>query len=111
MCKKLIYLSSVVLFLVMSASVFGVTYPGKIGVNTRWPGRWELEFVDCVKTTRGWQQPGMGDPLTSSEVNADGWPLQDCDTVVFDMRPVAEWDGPDKVDDPCAHNQKQNNRT
>ncbi len=92
MCKKLIYLSSVVLFLVMSASVFAQTYPGKIGVGVSMG--WTLPFVDAAKTTRQFDAIGGGLAPTDS----NGWPTTDGFTCLWDMRPYKAWGG--EIDDP-----------
>ncbi len=100
MWKKLICLTSMLLLLGLTASVFGATYPGKIGVGISFERG--LLWVDQAKVLRPWQQPGGGASLTSSEVDAQGWPLMDCVTCLMDYRPVAEWDA-SGIDDPLVY--------
>ncbi|MGE5557231.1 MAG: hypothetical protein ACM3WV_01325, partial [Bacillota bacterium] len=77
-----------------SFSVFAATYPGKVGIGLEGIGGRGLEFIDAARTTRSFEAVGGG---TVSK-DGSGWPLADCQTVLFDMRPVAAWEG--VIDDP-----------
>jgi fibronectin type 3 domain-containing protein len=80
-----------VLLAALSASASAVIYPGKIGV-----GGASWEFVNLADHSYRYSLIGGGD-LTSSDVDADGWPT--CDVQwVWDDRPVAEWAA--DIDDP-----------
>jgi len=52
-------------------------------------------FIDLAKTLRPWTLPD-GKPAPTDE---HGWPTVDAQTVLFDIRPVAAWQGPDHIDD------------
>ena len=54
-------------------------------------------FVDLAKTLRPFSQIGKGDPAPTDQ---NGWPTTDCQTVLFDIRPVPAWAPP--IDDPDA---------
>ncbi len=95
MCKKLICLMSLVLLLVMSSLVFAQTYPGKIGVGIGMG--WNLPFVDAAKTLRAFENTDRTPAATDSQ----GWPTTDAITVLWDMRPIAPWEG--SIDDPERH--------
>src|SRR5689334_11412589 len=53
-------------------------------------------FVDLAKTLRPWTTPD-GKPAPTDE---HGWPSADAQTVLFDIRPFAAWQGADHIDDP-----------
>lgn len=60
----------------------------------------DFMFVDVAKTLRPWT------PVNDAkEVPTDGnfWPRSDCQSVMYDTRPVAEWAGTAEVDDPAAY--------
>src|SRR5262249_34222554 len=48
-----------------------------------------------AKTLRPFTQIGKGDPAPTDR---SGWPTTDCQTVLFDIRPVPAWAPP--IDDP-----------
>lgn len=54
-------------------------------------------FVDLAKTLRPWT-PAAGQGAIATD--PDGWPLADCQTVLFDIRPFGTWAPP--IDDPDA---------
>ena len=64
-------------------------YAPDMGINLGSP-RHGLTFVDAIKDTRGFQQIGSGDV----PVDENGWPTQDAEIVVNDLR------NPFKADDP-----------
>jgi hypothetical protein len=73
------------------ASKIGVELDG-IGDGSR-----SMPFVDAAKTLRPFTRlNGNG----AVPVDADGWPTTDCQTVLFDIRPVPAWNPP--IDDPDA---------
>src|ERR1051326_8870380 len=53
-------------------------------------------FIDLAKTLRPWTTLS-GQPAPTDE---HGWPTSDAQTVLFDIRPFAAWQGPDHIDDP-----------
>jgi len=100
MCKKMICLMSFVLLLGVGIPAFAqATYPGRMGINFGFTD----VFVDVVKQGYRWSKPdgsGGWTDLTSSDVDADGWPKTDV-RWVQDWRPVAEWSG--SIDDPDVY--------
>lgn len=54
-------------------------------------------FVDVAKTLRPWTTLDGGKP---APVDERGWPTSDAQSVMFDIRPVAAWQGPEHIDDP-----------
>ncbi len=71
-------------------------YLGRLGINISLPERGGT-FVDVVKENYRWTAVSSGEPLTSDQVDANGWPAVDA-TYILDYRPVAEWSG--SIDDP-----------
>ncbi|MBM7566102.1 S-layer homology domain-containing protein [Paenibacillus sacheonensis] len=70
-------------------------YPGQIGVGLEGIGGRGFEFSDAAKTLRQWVK---ADGSEGVKVDANGWPLEDAATVMFDQRPVAAW--LNDIDDP-----------
>lgn len=52
-------------------------------------------FVDVAKTLRPYTLVGKEE---AAPTDADGWPVADCQTVLFDIRPFPAWNPP--IDDP-----------
>jgi hypothetical protein len=77
-----------------SISIAGPTYPGQVGIGLAGIGGWSLEFVDAARTLRPFQALDGG----AVSVDDEGWPTEDCETVLWDKRPVAAWLG--EIDDP-----------
>ena len=73
--------------------------PNKIGVELAGlgDGSRSMPFVDLAKTLRPFTSIGKG---AAAPVDAQGWPTADCQTVLFDIRPVPAWSPP--IDDPDA---------
>ena len=74
------------------------TYRGKIGGEVESPteGSRGRGFVDLGRGFRPWA------PVSGSgavPLDADGWPMSDAQTVLFDIRPVPAWAPP--IDDPA----------
>lgn len=70
-------------------------YTGKLGVNLE--GATPHVFVDLAKTARPWETLNGG-VLPTTQLDANGWPTTDFQTLLLDARPVAEWSG--QIDDP-----------
>jgi len=85
----------------LTSVLFAQTYPGKIGVEIErmTEGSRSRAFVDLGKVFRPWMPIAGEAPVP---VDENGWPLSDARTVIFDIRPVAAWAGPDQIDDPAA---------
>lgn len=77
------------------------TYLGLIGVEVEpmREGSRSRAFVDLGRVFRPWMPVSGDDPVP---VDQNGWPLSDAAAVIFDIRPVAAWAGPDQIDDPEA---------
>src|SRR5687768_1236501 len=92
----------VAILCLIGSSLPGVaqTFQGRIGVGLEGMGGGSRSLwnVDCAKTHRSWQAPGLGATLSAANLDANGDPLHDAGTVLFDYRPVAEWSG--SIDDP-----------
>ncbi len=56
-------------------------------------------FVDLAKTAHLWEALGGG-VLPVAQLDPNGWPTTDFQTLLLDVRPVAEWSGPSQIDDP-----------
>ncbi|MBK7408689.1 MAG: T9SS type A sorting domain-containing protein [Saprospirales bacterium] len=69
---------------------------GQIGVNISLPERGGT-YIDLARENYRWHDLNTGNELTSSQVDAQGWPAVDSRYIV-DFRPVAEWTG--SIDDP-----------
>jgi hypothetical protein len=54
-------------------------------------------FADVAKTLRPWTTLDGQKP---APVDERGWPTSDAESVMFDIRPVAAWLGPEQIDDP-----------
>lgn len=72
------------------------TYSGKIGTGVSLS---HFQFVDFGKCLRAFADLS-GTTLTGSQIDASGWPNQDCQSVLWDYRPVAAWLGETSIDDP-----------
>ena len=70
-------------------------YTGRLGVNLE--GASPTYFVDLVKTSGAWQTLSYA-PIAASQLDPNGWPTTDFQTLLLDARPVAEWFG--QIDDP-----------
>ena len=70
-------------------------YTGKLGVNLE--GASPTFFVDLVKTAGPWHTLGNG-AIPASQLDPNGWPTTDFQTLLLDARPVAEWFN--QIDDP-----------
>lgn len=89
----LVFLS---LFLTFSGSLAarGSGYGPLIGIGLEGIGNRGLEFIDAAKTLRPFEGVSGG----SVSTDAEGWPLGDARTVLFDLRPSYAWAPPE--DDP-----------
>ncbi|MDW8206954.1 MAG: hypothetical protein RMJ43_03900 [Chloroherpetonaceae bacterium] len=56
-----------------------------------------MPFIDLAKTLRPFTLPDSAQPAPTDN---NGWPTADCQTVLFDIRPIPAWDPP--IDDPEA---------
>lgn len=86
------------LFLFFLVFLFGNSLSaiaGQLGVGISLPERGGT-MVDQVREQYRWTKAG-GAELTTSDVDASGWPKVDC-RYIKDWRPVAEWIG--VIDDP-----------
>lgn len=45
-------------------------------------------YADLIKTARDWTLQGTNTPLTASQLDVNGWPLQDADIYVYDGAPL-----------------------
>jgi hypothetical protein len=72
-------------------SVVGQSSEGNIGMGLGGIGGFAMEFTDASKTMRGFD---------GASLDENGYPLNDFQMVVFDMRPCCPWLG--SVDDPNA---------
>ena len=70
-------------------------YGNFIGIGLEGIGGNALEFVDVLKTSRGFEKVNSTDPVN---VDVNGWPTGDFKVVLFDKRPCCPWIG--SVDDP-----------
>jgi hypothetical protein len=79
---------SVVFFIIVLniSHLVAQPYTGKLGVNLVG----EDVFVDIVKETNRWNGVNAFD--------RQGWPMDDCELVLMDKRPVMEWSN--QIDDP-----------
>jgi hypothetical protein len=73
------------------ASMLGVELDG-LGDGSR-----SMPFVDLAKTLRPFTRLGKDE---AASTDANGWPTSDCQTVLFDIRPIPAWNPP--IDDPEA---------
>jgi hypothetical protein len=77
-------------------AVHGQTYPGKIGIGIG-DGR-GLFLTDAAKTFREWRRFDVNE---AAPLDAQGWPITDSWTVIFDYRPTNAWNFPGQfIDDP-----------
>ncbi len=83
-----------ILSFIQLSGVFAQEYCGKLGVEAAGDA-----FVDVVRQSYRWTD-AEGKPLTTEEVDEQGWPQVDCRWII-DFRPVAEWAG--SIDDPEAY--------
>eukprot|EP00040_Diaphanoeca_grandis_P035385 m.222362 g.222362 ORF g.222362 m.222362 type:complete len:742 (-) comp33372_c1_seq1:245-2470(-) len=60
-------------------------------------GEASIEFVNYAHYMR-WPSHLNGTDFAREELTQDGWPMQDCKVVLFDMRPTGAWAPP--MDDP-----------
>lgn len=79
------------LVIVLSIQVKAQTWPGKIGIGLGGIGGVAMEFADVAKTMRGFD---------GATLDANGYPMNDFQIVVFDARPCCPWLG--SVDDPTG---------
>src|SRR5262245_60451075 len=85
-----------VLPIIAGRAVHGQTYPGKIGIGIG-DGR-GLFLTDAAKTFREWRRFDVNE---AALLDAQGWPVSDAWTVIFDYRPTNAWNFPGQfIDDP-----------
>jgi uncharacterized protein (TIGR03437 family) len=74
-------------------------YRGQIGIQIEdaSEGSRSRAFVDLGRVFRAWAPASGSNPVPT---DANGWPLTDAGTVIFDIRPVPAWAPP--IDDPSA---------
>ncbi len=81
----------------LCSAALAQTYRGQIGIELENPseGSRSRAFVDLGRVFRPWAPvPGNG----TVPLDANGWPLSDASTVMFDVRPIPAWAPP--IDDP-----------
>lgn len=105
MKKILIVLLGLVVFFVNAQD--DLAYP--LGINLGFVGSSGREFTDVAKTYKGWQKigrawcPGSSFTCDGAKVDENGWPLQDAQAVILDVRPWGAWFGYDEAKCPfCA---------
>ncbi|RKX46977.1 MAG: hypothetical protein DRP64_02335, partial [Verrucomicrobia bacterium] len=89
------YKSTFILFLMLAGWSHAKTYPNPLGINLTAPGGWGLEFVDAAKYATEWTRPDG----TKANLDANGWPQEDAQVVLFDLRFFGAWWGA-PYDDP-----------
>ena len=104
--KKTLIGLVVFLFIVANAQD-NLSYP--LGVNLGFIGSNGREFTDVAKTYKGWQKisrawcPGSSFTCDGANVDENGWPLEDAQAVIMDVRPWGAWWGYDEAKCPfCA---------
>ncbi|HHO56367.1 MAG TPA: hypothetical protein ENK21_08240, partial [Trueperaceae bacterium] len=88
--KKLLIILLALLVFVANAQD-NLAYP--LGINLGFIGSNGREFTDVAKTYKGWQEigrawcPGSSFTCDGAQIDENGWPLQDAQAMILDVRP------------------------
>ena len=108
--KKYLNIALICLVLLPFSAAQELAYP--LGINLGFVGSNGREFVDVAKTYKGWQKigrawcPGSNFTCDGAKVDENGWPLEDAQAVLLDVRPWGAWFSYDEAKCPfCADSQ------